>query len=348
MSEEEKLEKSEEIGRPGFSLFGVFGLGSLVITTLCFSVLLGLLIVSAVLNVFLGWELSGLQISMVTRGPEVTREPVAAAPPTSVIIVVPAGATPNSEDPDSQASVPTETPLPLPSSTAKILDVHTVEPAIIELTSTASPQVTSLNSYSLIPLEGRRDQSRPAEENPDLNLKLREPELVKTALSVVDIPDTPKDPDAPKLGAVFEPNFLATYTVHDWDWDCDCIGELLQDEHLILVGIATTPGQPIYIPHRQQDIYQGKYYAVVVYASEDSLTFMYHRGGTVAAGYTVHYEGVQTDPNLLALYQSSKGGEAPGLTLDTPIGTAISDELIVSMRDYGTFLDTRSRKDWWE
>ncbi len=35
-----------------------------------------------------------------------------------------------------------------------------------------------------------------------------------------------------------------------------------------LVGIETTPGEPIFIPPVAQDLWEGKYYAVVLYASE--------------------------------------------------------------------------------
>jgi hypothetical protein len=60
----------------------------------------------------------------------------------------------------------------------------------------------------------------------------------------------------------------------------------------------------------------------------------------------VHYLGLQVDPNLLELFRESKGNELPGLTHDVPVGVA-TDELIVAIRDRGTFLDARSRLDWW-
>ncbi|HEX9922819.1 MAG TPA: hypothetical protein VGD99_09150, partial [Anaerolineae bacterium] len=74
---------------------------------------------------------------------------------------------------------------------------------------------------------------------------------------------------------------------------------------------------------------------------------VYAREGTVAMGYSVHYLGLYTDPNLLTLYRESKGNMLPGLTLDTPIGVA-GDQLIVAIRDNGTFLDARSINDWWD
>jgi hypothetical protein len=205
----------------------------------------------------------------------------------------------------------------------------------------------STNQYELIPIEGERE-SRPPEEHGDLNLKLREPQPADFEATLVDIPGSGIDPDAPKLSAAFEPDLVQTYAVHDWDWGCNCKGDLIDDGSAVVVGIKTQPGQPIFIPKTDRDIYDGKYVAVVLYASEDSLTFVYARAGTVVNGYTVHYVGLQTDPNLLKLFQESKGNELPGLTNDTPVGVAAGDELIVAMRDNGKFLDARSRLDWWQ
>ena len=177
-----------------------------------------------------------------------------------------------------------------------------------------------------------------------MNLKLRDPQPSHAEANLIDYTGF-DDSNAPKLSAVFQPNFVQTYTVHEWDWNCNCKGALKNDGFLI--GIRTAPGQPIYIPYKEQDIYQDKYYAVVLYASEDSLTFVYSRDGTVAHAYAVHYYGLQVDPNLLTLYRERLGNELPGLQLDVPVGIA-TDELIVSIRDKGSFMDTRSRKDWWD
>lgn len=208
------------------------------------------------------------------------------------------------------------------------------------------PPTGSANTYALIPLEGPRE-SRPAETHGDLNLKLRDPQPISVDLNLIEINGSGLDPDAPNLASVFRPDFVQAYTVHDWDWGCDCKGPLLHDEHSVLLGIRTTPGEPIYIPSRQQNVYRGNYYATLLYASEDTVTFVYTRAGNVARGYTVHYLGLQTDPNLVALFRQSQGGQLPGLTLNTPVGIATA-ELIVAIRDNGTFLDVRSRHDWWE
>lgn len=233
--------------------------------------------------------------------------------------------------------------------------IHPVEPkalsmppvsVVVAAPAEVFPPAGSANAYALIPLEGPRE-NRPAEAHGDLNLKLRDPQPITVDLNLVEINGSGLDPDAPNLASIFNPNFTQAYTVHDWDWNCNCKGQLLRDEHLVLLGIRTTPGEPVYIPSRQQNVYRGSYYATLLYAAEDTLTFVYTRAGNVARGYTVHYLGLQTDPNLVALFRQSQGGQLPGLTLNTPVGIA-TGELIVAIRDNGTFLDVRSRHDWWE
>lgn len=212
--------------------------------------------------------------------------------------------------------------------------------------SVAASGSTSSNTYDLIPIEGERE-SRPPEEHGDLNLKLREPQPADLEATLVEIPGSGIDPDAPSLASVFDADFSGTYFVHDWDWGSNSKGALLDDGTAVLVAINTAAGEPVFVPKTDRDIYDGKYVAVVLYASVDSLTFVYARAGNVANGYTVHYEGIETDPNLVALFEESEGSELPGLTLDTPVGLA-AGELLVAMRDNGTFLDARSKLDWWD
>jgi len=339
MAHQDKIETTQEVGHPAWPTFGVLGSLALGVTTLCAVGLLLLMVTSLALNVYLGWELSGLEIAVVTRAP--------ATP--NIIVVTPVVAT---HTPPASSAGAAAADTPTAPSVASAPTVLTVPPNATQTptppaTASATPVATSTNTYALIPLDGDFNRSAPAADNPDLNIKLRDPQLSKTGLTLVDIPG-PDDPDAPQLSALFDPaDFIATYTIHRWDQGCNCTGALIEDEQTVLLGLKTTPGQPLYIPPRQQDIYQGQYYAVVLYASEDSLTFMYHRGGSIDTGYAIHYLGLQTDPNLLDLYQTSRENNLPGLTLNVPVGLA-TDELIVAVRSDGSFMDARSRKDWWE
>jgi hypothetical protein len=211
------------------------------------------------------------------------------------------------------------------------------------------PPATSSNSYKLIPINGEREK-RPFTEHGDLVLSLRGWEPVDVEKALVDIDDAGIDPDAPNLGDVFGPNpeIVAVYNVYNWDWGCLCPAELVDEsEGAFLIGLKTTPGEPIFIPTKKQDIFGGNFFALVLYADEDSLTIKYTGEANVSKGYTIHYEGLYVDPNLLELFNESKGNELPGLTLETPVGVA-SDELIIAVRDNGKFFDARSLKDWWD
>jgi len=358
--------------------------GGLSFTLVCSVFFLVLLIPSTLLNLYMGWQLSGYEVVIRPRSNDSPQMPVlsdsqvavitatatseltATLPPetlTPVIItstevlvaqateIPPAGSPiitfPDKSSPvpptvtpaataESQSipmRVPTETPTPVP--TATLPPTPTEEGVAAAL---AAPEY----SYTLIPFTGERDQL-PGRENGDLNLKLRDPQRIETKPVLVDIRgEVAADP--PRLSTIFEPRFTAVYKIHDWDWACNCKGALLEDAALL--GIATTPGQQIFIPHTEGGIYQDKYYALLLYAAEDTVTFSYSREGTVGSGFVIHYLGLQTDPTLLSLYRQSQGNELPGLSLDTPVGTA-TGELIVAVRAEGTFLDARSGKDWW-
>ncbi len=418
---ENEADSNSTIQRSGWLRSGLmwfFWGGSMSFMAIFSLALLALLLASLSLNVYLSWQLAGLEVTITRRGltpidlpAPLTTDILAAIPtqtpalistpvetPAPIVTDVTSSSAPIESPVDAQvatlsalatdvaalrsdsaapAAVATSPPTVVApvaaGSSGEIPPAVAIDPAKPGQTASgdkasafnapdaasnattagsvdAPTQVpyaalTSSNSYTLIPINGERDQ-RPAAEHGDLNLKLREPQPIEAELGLVDA-GSGVDADAPKLSKVFEPEFTATYAIHNWDWGCNCKGELIQDDQAILVGIKTTPGDPIFIPPTERDIYDGKFYAVVLYASEDSLTFVYAREGTVAMGYTVHYIGLRTDPNLLKLYQESKGSELPGLTLDTPVGIA-TDEIIVAIRDNGKFLDARSINDWWD
>ena len=387
---EEQLEQ-QKIGSRG-SLGGCFlwffGGILLSVSAVCAVVSLILLSASVGLNAFLGWQMSGVQVSL--RRPQQPTAITAPSSPPNVQVAIPTEA-PIAVATPAPATIPNQSPLDMEFGTVTALATTTapsipvppssnraIEPinpggsnspgAATEENNFPAPQglpgaeitapasasdvaapiaaALSTNSYSLIPLEGERDP-RPAAEHGDLNLHLRDIQPIDVALELVDIPNAGIDSNAPQLSPIFDPKFKAAYTVHNWDWGCNCKTDLLREDQLVLVGIETTPGEPVFIPRKEQELYQGMFYAVVLYASEDSLTFAYSRDGTVAHAYAVHYQGLRTDPNLLDIYRSSRSNQLPGLTLDTPVGTA-TDELIVAIRDKGTFMDARSQRDWWK
>jgi hypothetical protein len=118
--------------------------------------------------------------------------------------------------------------------------------------------------------------------------------------------------------------------------------------------MGTTPGETLHLPGRGPDIYQGVYHALVLYASDVRITWTYTRYGfitTPSGGYGVHVENVCVDPNLVALYNQANAagrGNLPALRGGQAFGRARSGEILAAIRDTGSFMDPRSRKDWWQ
>jgi hypothetical protein len=67
-------------------------------------------------------------------------------------------------------------------------------------------------------------------------------------------------------------------------------------------------------------------------------------------GYTFHVKGICVEPDLLALYQSCAAAGRrflPALRPRQVFGRARGSEILIAIRDCGTFLDPRSHFDWW-
>ncbi len=193
---------------------------------------------------------------------------------------------------------------------------------------------------------------RPAEEHADLNLALRGYEVTSAYLGLVEY-GGPADPGAPKLYTLFAdwrvPAFTSAYQVYDWDWDCNCRAGLLTDWPVTLLDMGTAPGEALLLPDSGYDIGSG-YEALVLYASEERITLKYTGEDNVVNGFTIHVEGVCVEPSLLALYRESNDAgrdELPALRAGQPFGRARGTAIGVAIRDAGSFMDPRSRWDWW-
>jgi hypothetical protein len=206
--------------------------------------------------------------------------------------------------------------------------------------------------YGTLDVEGP-PTDRPAEQHPDLNLAVRDYEVTDAYRGLVDYGGG-GDPSAPQLYTLFAdrrvPAFSTVYQVYDWDWGCDCRGKLLTNWAVTLAGMGVAPGEVLHLPDSGYNIGDG-YEALVLYATEERLTLKYTREDHVVYGYTIHMENICVEPSLLALYQAwndAGRGELPALRGGQPFGRARGDEISVAIRDTGTFMDPRSRKDWWQ
>ena len=194
---------------------------------------------------------------------------------------------------------------------------------------------------------------RPAAEHADLNLALRSYEPTTANLALQDYGGG-TDPNAPQLDTLFGdqrlPVFSSAYQVHHWDWNCNCQADPITDPDVTHLGMVVTPGEAIHVPDSGYNIGGGND-VLVLYASESRITLKYTGEDNVVQGYTIHIENICVEPDLLALYREwNAAGRAqlPALAGKRILGRAFANEISVSVRDNGTFLDPRSRKDWWQ
>ncbi|HNS01267.1 MAG TPA: hypothetical protein PKM78_02665 [Anaerolineae bacterium] len=193
---------------------------------------------------------------------------------------------------------------------------------------------------------------RPAEQHADLNLALRGSTPTGGHLGLVDY-GGPTDPDAPQLPGLFSDSrtgaFVRLHQVYDWNWSCNCRGGPLTNPAVTLAELAAVPGESLHVPDSGYTIGSG-YEVLVLYAASDRITLKYTREDNVVHGFTLHLEGVCVDPPLLDLYRSWNGAgrsQLPALRPGQAFGRAAGAAIGVAIRDSGSFMDPRSRKDWW-
>lgn len=199
--------------------------------------------------------------------------------------------------------------------------------------------------------------TRPATMNPDLNLALRGYAATAAPLDLIDYGGE-TDGDPPQLATLFDPPrlpaFVAAYRVFDWNWGCGpdgCLGDPIAWPPVTLLGMHTEVGEPLYLPERRAEIYGGGYTALVLYADSERITLKYGREDSPASGYLVHLEGLAVDSAIVRRYEELNGagrGELPGLCNGEAVGWATGSEVKAAVRDTGSFLDPRARKDWWQ
>ena len=231
-----------------------------------------------------------------------------------------------------------------------------------ESTSGPTPQPTPLPTpptptpiYDSIPTLGSHPD-HPSDQHGDLNLALRGYRETSAALALVDL-NGPTDDKAPQLAGLFNhqrgPDIVSVFQVYEWNWACGehgCRGEAIESPPVTLLGLRATAGEPIFIPTRDPEIYGGGYKALVLYATAERITLAYTREDTAAVGYVVHIEEIAVEPALVALYQQldAEGRRhLPALRNGERLGDASSDTVKVVVRDTGSFMEPRSRKDWW-
>ncbi len=295
------------------------------------------------------------QVVVVTATP--TPAPATAqATPTPTVTALPTPVTPTAAPPVEAASDPIPPEVAdVAEAVTEVTEVAEVAEVAVAAPGDATCPATSPNQYATIPVAGG-GLEHPAEQHADLNLTLRG-YLPTTAATAFVTANGPVDSDPPQLAGLLAdgqaPVIVATHQVYGWDWQCaphGCRTAPLTAPEVTLVALQTPPGAAVYPPRRGQQIYADGYTALVLYAEATQLTLGFTREDSVAGGYVVHLANLCVDPALLALYTASHSagrGALPAVRAEQPVGMAALGDLLVAVRDRGTFLDPRSRLDWW-
>lgn len=236
--------------------------------------------------------------------------------------------------------------------TATLLAPSPTRPNLAIVPTALAPTISASNeSYSTLQVFSE-PTNPPAVNHPDLNLSLRGYSPTNATLSLVDYSGAGGS-GAPQLFGLFADNrtpaFTSAYLIYDWNWSCNCRGGLNNDWDVLLLGMRTSVGENIFTPDSGADI-GNDFRALVLFADATRVTLKYTREDNVVNGYTLHLENISVDANLLALYQQRDAAgraDLPALRARQAIGRASGNEILVAIRDAGSFLDPRSRKDWW-
>lgn len=197
------------------------------------------------------------------------------------------------------------------------------------------------------------DTRRPPEGNPDLNLSLLGYQPNGAAADYKDY-GSPDDSLAPQLRGLFadrrRPTFTTAFINNGWDWGSNTRTPPSPGQYeATVIGVAVSPGESLFTPGSGRTI-GNDYSALVLYADANQITLKYTPEDSIARGYTVFIEGINVNPQLLAVYQTSNAagrGSLPALRAGQLLGTAHGSEIRLAIRDNATFMDPRSLQDWW-
>ncbi len=259
--------------------------------------------------------------------------------------------------PPTATATRTHTPTRKPTATRTLAPVPIAARAAVTPTTplaTPSPTqhpVTTGESYSLLSVLPA-SPDRPRADAHDLNLVTRGFAPVNATRGLWDYAGE-FDPAAPQLASLFSDNrtpvFAATFQIHEWKSECNCRGGLIDWPDVTMLAMTVAPGETLRVPASGYDIGNGLE-VLVLYADAERIVLKYTRSDSIVDGYTLHVEALEVDTSLIGLYQQANGagrGELPALLAGQAFGKAKGTEIRLAIRDCGSFMDPRSRKDWW-
>jgi|DewCreStandDraft_4_1066084.scaffolds.fasta_scaffold00426_74 hypothetical protein len=233
---------------------------------------------------------------------------------------------------------------PTPTTTGGTAPLITPTPINCPATSTRS--YTICQAY---PGPGGFHPTPPAAQNYDINpITIRGYTLFSATKGFINLnPQPDDDPNAPQLYYILNKNpvFNNLYKIGRAPWDPPT---LPYEVHI--VELAANPNDPIRVPEAGSSVLPCGKDVIVLFADQNNITLKYTQDDTVTGGYTLHISDICVDPELLKLYQqnSQTRNFLPALQRNDILGIAKTNEIKVAIRDSGTFMDPRSKKDWWQ
>lgn len=168
--------------------------------------------------------------------------------------------------------------------------------------------------------------------DPDLNLEMRGYTRTGGASGLTNV-GGPTDPKAPQLAGLFSakdgmPQISSTWQINAAN------GNMPGGP---MVGFRTRPGQNVLLPNSGYQIDGAGHQARVLYNDGNWLVLNYTADNTIANGYTIHIKGLDTDLQ-------------PGTNVSAAdvLGQAQGEEILLSIRDTGSFMGPSIQKDWWQ
>lgn len=268
------------------------------------------------------------------------------------------------------AGLPLTSPLPRSSGQHGAATIRRYLPAVVRAPTPRPPAPTpspgpggcptlATQAYGELALDGPPLHAR-GEGHPDLDIAVRGweqvvPQVVPGGAGLVNY-DGPTDGRAPQLAGLAPSHvrpghvsFSGLFRVHDWDWASNRRSGLITAWPVTFAAVALPAGRELHVPDSGYDIGRG-FEVLVIHAAAGRVTLTYTRSDNVARGYTLHVTGVCVEPRLLALYErlDAAGRDSlPALRTGDAFGTVATGAVGVAIRDTGSFMDPRSRKDWW-
>lgn len=164
--------------------------------------------------------------------------------------------------------------------------------------------------------------------------------LVNVRLTTLNIPIHDPDPNVPLLYTTFNPphtpKFIAAYKAE---------GEIQGDypPEIDILEVETIPNEGLYFPQSGYNI-GGGLAAMVIYADENKVTFKIGREDSYVTGYTLYFENLCVDKNLINLYRKLNNDGRNHLPAIYPrqFFGLTKNKLKIALRDTGMFLDIRN------